>query len=73
MKVIEDNQAVIISQTVDTMPFNFNDLLTKINSFVGYKINCNGQERVGKFTGIWLDCEIGDDPHLQVCVSIGVI
>ena len=70
---LENHNAVIISQTVNTGTFDLSELLFKINDFIGKKITTVNGDKTVKFTGIWFDCQIADVPEVEVCVSMGVV
>ena len=68
-KILENHEIVIISQRISKGTFDFSELLTMANSFIGQQLK-NG---IVKFTGNWFDCQISNSPEVEISISLGVI
>lgn len=68
-KILNQYDVVIIVQKINGITHNFNKLLTKVNSLIGEKFN----NKLVKFSGIWIDCPITNSPEIEISVLMSVI
>lgn len=68
-KIINQYDMVIISQKGNDIKQNFDSLLRKVNSLIGEKFN----GKLVKFSGIWFDSQILEDPEIEISISMSVI
>ena len=68
---LSQNGSVIISQQITTTT-DLSNVLTLIDAFIGMKITFDGDEKIGKLSGVWFNSRIGSN-EIDVHMSLSLI